>query len=694
MMQSQELSFWKKAPFVRLFIPLAAGVYAQFNFSFREYVPWLTLATGLSMLILFSFLPVFKRFRWSLVSGVGASFIFFSLGALLTFNKDVRNHKGWIGHQSREEHLVLARLSEEPVEKPNSIKSIASLEWLTSNPKSQPLDGKINIYFKKDTLSKRLEAGSTVIFYKPVLPIRNSGNPGAFDFKRFSLFHGITHQLYLDSNEYFILPEKRENFYNRLINTLRNKILILLRRNIHAEKELGLAEALLIGYKDDLDPALVQSYANTGVVHIIAISGLHVGLIYWLLLLLFKPMGNKKKLKFIKPLFIISILWVFSFLAGAQPSILRSALMFSCMVLGDSLGKRHSIYNTLAFSAFLLLCINPFWLWDLGFQLSYSAILGILVFMRPIYRLLDFRNKMIDHVWKAISVTLAAQLLSLPFCIYYFHQFPNYFLISNLVAVPLSSLLLLGEILLCALSFIPAIAVFIGKLVAWAIGILNGFIERMDRLPFSRWEDLQVSAVQAIILFFIIIAGASWAKHRSVSALRICLLSIFLFLGIRSFSLFNSKRQSMIIVYDIPHHRAVDIIEGNKCVFFGDPFLEQDEIMQKYDFRPSRLLFRVNNPGLRHDSAYISFANRHIFFLDKAFSLAQPVQKPVIDLLVVSGHSTLKIPDLAAAVTIRKFIFDSSVPPWKLKQWKRDCDSLGVPFHDVSEKGAFVMSLR
>ena len=157
---------------------------------------------------------------------------------------------------------------------------------------------------------------------------------------------------------------------------------------------MGLAEALLIGYKDDLDKTLVQSYSNTGVVHVIAISGLHLGLIYWLLLMLFKPL-QKRKLKWLRPVFILTGLWLFSLLAGAQPSVLRSAVMFTCIVLGDSFARKSSIYNTLALSALLLLCINPYWLWDVGFQLSYAAVLSIVIFMQPIYNWFYIKNKVL-----------------------------------------------------------------------------------------------------------------------------------------------------------------------------------------------------------------------------------------------------------------------------------------------------------
>src|SRR5262249_36907228 len=151
-------------------------------------------------------------------------------------------------------------------------------------------------------------------------------------------------------------------------------------------------------------------------------------------------------------------LWLFSLLAGAQASVLRSAVMFTCIVLGKNFSRSSSIYNTLAVSAFILLCYDPFWLWDVGFQLSYAAVLSIVIFVKPIYNWFYIRNKILDFIWKLNAVSIAAQLLTTPLSLYHFHQFPNYFLLSNFAVVPLSSIVVLGEIFLCSTLFFPVLA--------------------------------------------------------------------------------------------------------------------------------------------------------------------------------------------------------------------------------------------
>ena len=398
-----------------------------------------------------------------------------------------------------EKDTLLATLDEPPVEKARSIKAVATVS-IVAGTNLQRARGRIIIYFKKNS-SLPLQYGQQIMFTQKLQPIRNSGNPGAFNYERYCLSQNITHQVFLDANDYISLPAKLTSPLHQFIYDIRYRIIGVLHKYIRGEKETGLSEALLIGYKDDLDTALVQSYTNTGVVHVIAISGLHLGLIYALLLLCFNPLKKYPAFKWVRLVLILAGLWIFSLLAGAQPSILRSAVMFTCLAAGDCLSRKNSMLNSLAFSAFLLLCINPFWLWDAGFQLSYAAVLSIVLFMRCVYNWIYLKNRMLDMLWKLNAVTIAAQILTVPICLYHFHQFPNYFLFTNIVAVPLSSFILIGEIFLCAISVVPALALLTGKLLSSMIWIMNSYVELIDSMPFSTWEGLYVDTSQVFLLW-------------------------------------------------------------------------------------------------------------------------------------------------------------------------------------------------
>ncbi|HKC35897.1 MAG TPA: ComEC/Rec2 family competence protein, partial [Chitinophagaceae bacterium] len=490
------IHIWKKAPFVRFLPPLIAGIVLQWHLQIQPVILWILLCISLIIITTFFFIPFFERYKLSIINGFAVTALFIALGGLLSWYKNIQHDEHWFGKNYNNENNLVVTLLENPVEKTKSLKATASVGFILQSDSCIRTKGTIILYFKKDSALSNLEYGSQLIITKPLQEIKNSGNPGGFNYKRYSLFQGITHQVYLKENEFEILPITNKTLFQQFINTSRTKVLNILRANIKGEKELGLAEALLIGYKDDLDKTLVQSYSNTGVVHVIAISGLHLGLIYWLLTWLFKPLQKGKKLNWLRPVLILAGLWLFSLLSGAQPSVLRSAVMFTCIVLGDSFERKSSTFNTLALSALFLLLINPYWLWDVGFQLSYAAVLSIVIFMKPIYHWFYIKNKILDFIWKLNAITIAAQILTLPIGIYHFHQFPFSFLLTNVLAVPLSSLIVLGEILVCVISFIPMIATFIGKILYWLIWIMNSYIERIEMLPFSLWDGLQISILQ------------------------------------------------------------------------------------------------------------------------------------------------------------------------------------------------------
>ncbi len=691
--------FWKKAPFIRLLLSLIAGILVQRQIEALVFIWYLILATVLGLVILFFFVPFFTRYRFSWAAGMTICVAFLAMGALLTWHQDIRNNRHWMGNFYKETDAMVVTLAEPPVEKTSSMKAEAIVGYLIHNKMSNVVKGKIIVYFKKDSLLPELDYGSQVIFKKQLQEIRNSGNPGGFNYKQYCLYRGITHQVYLLPGEFEVLPGKKKRWLDQFLYATREKVLTIIRENIKGDKEAGLAEALLIGYKNDLDKPLVQSYTNTGVVHIIAISGLHIGLIFGLLSQICKPLQKRKKLKWLRALLIVSGLWLFSLLAGAQPSVLRSALMFTCIVTAESLVRRSSILNSLAVSAFILLCINPYWLWDVGFQLSYAAVLSIVIFFRPVYNWFYIKNKLLDHIWKLNAVTIAAQILTVPLSIYHFHQFPNYFLLTNFIAVPLSGAIILGEIVLCAVSIVPALALAVGKILYWLIWLMNTYIKRIEGMPFSLWDGLQVNIPQAILLM-IAVAGASyWLMEKKTRGFFTALIALSGFFALRSYSFIRARRQQKIIIYNVPKRNAMDFIDGRNYLFIGDSAMLTDDFVRNFHLKPARTYYRITSSGslnnlLRYDEHYIRYQNKNILLVDEPVSFRNQEIKPVIDLMIISKNPGLHMPQLASVLTIRQVVFDGSVPGWKVNYWKKDCDSLHIPCYDVSSEGAFVMNLQ
>ncbi len=686
--------WWSKTPFVRLLICLLAGIILQWQLQISLNYLLAAFFIFLAAIIAYFFLSQKIKFRFSILSGVFISFLITAFGSILVWLHDIRHDGKWIGHHYKDSSYVLVTIEEPLVEKTNSYKAVATVNSVSDENGFEKTSGKIVLYFKKDTAIKTLHYGSQIVFNKPLQTIKNGGNPGSFNYKQYSLFQGITHQAYLTLNDFEILPTESKNVFDEFIFNCRSWVIATIKKYIPGEKEQGLAEALLIGYKDDLDKNLVQSYTNTGVVHIIAISGMHLALIYGLLVLLTKPIKRRKELKWFRIILIISCLWLFAILAGAQASVVRSAVMFTCIAIGEALSRKTSIYNTLALSAFLLLCYNPYWLWDVGFQLSYAAVLSIVIFYRPIYNWVYLPNKILDFFWKTIAISMAAQILTTPISLYHFHQFPLLFLLTNIVAVPLSSLMLFAEIGLCVASFFAPLA----KLLGWLTGIfiywMNSYIERIELVSFSLLTGYSISITQTILLLLFSTLICFWLMEKRKWMLWLSLSSLLMFIFLRSLSFTEAYNQKQLIVYNVPKHLAIDLIDGIQYNFIGDSDLLYDDFTRNFHVQPSRVLHRIEqDQTIPIFCKEFEFLSKKIVVIDSTMNFIQPTLKQTIDVLILSKNPKLYISNLTKTFFIKQIVVDGSVPAWKASLWKKDCDSLHIPYFDVSEKGAFVMNL-
>lgn len=689
------IPIWKEAPFLRIVIPFVAGILIQFYFELPVWIYGILTLVCATYIAAFATLPISFRFRHYWVAGLMVNVLFLCCGGIITFQKNICHQNCISSDLNSNTSTVLVTLEEPLVEKNKSFKAVASLHYLHKKGDVLHSKEKIIVYFQKDISLANISYNSCIAFSKPLQEINHTGNPGAFNYKRYCAMQHIYHQVYLKQGEYITLSEIEERRFGKLVLNIREKIIAILRKYITGKKEIGLSEALLIGYKDDLDKNLLQSYSKTGVVHVIAISGLHLGLVYWILNAVSRLLGKRKKLRLIKALLVICGLWLFSLLAGGAPSVMRSAVMFSFIALGGS--KKISVYNSLALSAFVLLCYHPFWLWDTGFQLSYVAVLSIVIFMRPVYNWFYVKNKLLDLCWKLFATSIAAQILTTPVIIYYFHQFPNYFLITNLVAIPLSSAIILSELLLCAFSVLPALAQIAGSIVGWLIRLLNAFIEHMEHMPFVTTNNLQLSLPQLIIAYITISAFSCWLLQKNKTALIIALCSLCCFISLKTISGIKVADQQTIIVYYIPKHQAIGFIQGRNSQLICDTGITNNSDLQKFNINPAHEYFGVTNinfqPAVAGNFEGIYFGNQRILVISGALKML-PDTPLTVDLIIVSGNPRISIPDLLKAVPCKKIIFDSSNPLSKINAWKTACISNGVPYHSVSEKGAFILNLN
>jgi competence protein ComEC len=695
-----QIPVWKTAPFLRLVLPLMAGVIVQWYLKMPFLgIVWVILSFTLAY-FLFYFLPLSLKFTIQPLQGFLLNCILLSFGLLITWNKEIRHTKDWYGNYYADSDYVVVTVSEPLAEKNKSYKADCYVEGIVNNGAFIPCKGKLLLYFSKDSGVNQLRYGDQLLFNKTLQQVKNSGNPGAFNYQQYAAFQQIFHTAFLKKQDWVLLKRSNINPFKAFIFSARQKVINVLRKNLDAQKDaLGIAEALLIGYTNDLDKDLVQAYSNTGVVHIIAISGMHLGLIYVMLSWLFAKIPFIKKSKWLQAVLILSCLWLFSLLTGGSASVLRSAVMFSFITIGKTVfSKQVSIYNSLAASCFTLLVYNPYYLWDVGFQLSYLAVLSIVIFQKPIYNLWHVKNKWADKVWQMIAITIAAQILTFPACIYYFHQFPNLFLLTNLIVIPLSTIILFAEIVLVAFAWIPFLGVYMGRLTGWLVELMNKIILWVSKFSFSVWDRIPSTILSTWLLYATVVALCAWLMYKNKKVLQLCLIALLTFIIVRAYSSWKVKNQQKLIVYNVPQYQAIDFVLGNGYTFFGDSILTADGTLQNFHLKPGRVTMQLNKktdslPGYFNKAPFYKFCNKTILIIDKPLFFEAKPEKVTVDLIILCKSSALNITQLAAVFNCRQYVADASNSLWKIGKWKKECEELHLQFHSVPEKGAFVLDL-
>ncbi|MDB5251226.1 MAG: hypothetical protein JWP27_395 [Flaviaesturariibacter sp.] len=680
---------WKRVPVLRLLIPYTGGLLLQDIFT----LPPAASVAGIliAMVALTATVADRSRLRAARLRGALVSALALGFGALSYTVHDTRNDASWFGRDYQPGETLLLSLDEPPIEKPATYKAIARVTGIYRAGILRRTTGKVILYFRKSARSSALHYGSQVATRQTLRPVANSGNPGGFDYRRYLQFQGITHQAFLADAGFANAPGSGARPVARLVFQTRAAIARLLRRSISNPRESGLAEALLIGYKDDLDKSLVRSYTNTGVVHIIAISGLHLALVYGLLMALTRP-ARGRRWRWWRLALVVGSLWTFTLLAGAQPSVLRAAVMFTALAFANVLDRHHAVGNALALSAFLLLAWNPFWLWDAGFQLSYAAVLGILLFYKPLHRLLFLDNRLLDGVAQLIAASMAAQVLTLPISLYQFHQFPLLFLLANIVAVPLSGLIVYGEILICLLAPLPWLARAAGSVVEAMLRLMNGFVGRLDRVSFALWDGLSVNVAQVVLMYGLIAVACLWLQRPRRWLAYGAIGCAAGFLAIRSAAFIKADRQQAIIVYNLPKHRAIDLVQGRRALFAGDAAVLSDEAINANSLRPARTANRTSVAGTVTGSSF-RFGRLTVLLVDASTRLRAGTDRPVADLLIVSRNPRISLRDAATCLRVTQVVLDGSMPPSTARRWQRDAATLGIACYNVVENGAFTAVL-
>lgn len=484
-------------PILKLLAPLLFGIYLSDLFFGLQDFGWSNnwLVFGVT-LILIVFVFINKSYRYRKLNFLFVIVSMFLLGfSLQQFSNDLKAKNHYTKSGVNSEYLTgeILELQDSPG---RYSKCILSVDEVLSDSLWTRSSGKILIYLNSG--EQNLMVGHKILINTNLSLIQNYGNPGEFDSQSYWYHKGIYHMGFLNESSFEILNSKEVKL--GLLDKVRLYSQNVLRK-VLPDPYFGVANALVMGDKGDLDRSIKNEFSNAGAIHVLAVSGLHVGILLWLLNAFFKriTLFQKKNLSVILP---VIILWVYAALTGFSPSVLRAVVMFTILTIGLLKGRQLFSLNVLFVSAFILLIYNPNYLFDIGFQLSYIAMIGIGVAYKPISNILYFRNKIVRKIWQGLSISLAAQLFTFPLTLYYFHQFPNYFLLTNLGMIVLAGLCLGSGVIYLFIAKIPGLNWLGAQVILISFTTMVLFVTWVSELPYAVATGFQLNLLEVFLLFF------------------------------------------------------------------------------------------------------------------------------------------------------------------------------------------------
>jgi len=683
-------------PFLRITLAFITGIALYRFFAGAGLAAWIIIFICACLFTLvFLFAKPDQKLRLAWLNGISLQILIMSLGYLLTDVHQLKNHPTWYRHQLTSTAKIQARILTPLKATERTYKTTAAIIKTYPNQTARTC-GTAILYFSRKDDRPALTVGDEIIFVNKLQPIRNKGNPGEFDFATHSRNKGIFDQAFLTSVEW----EKVDKINRRQSIFIAGSEYIkkVIKQSITDTKARAIALALVTGYRDDIDQEMYSNYAKTGLVHLLAISGLHMGIFYlgtqWMLG--FLPLLKRNK----KILIIVSliIMWVYALLTTFPPSVQRASLMFTFLGLGQIISRRIPSLQFLFLSAFLMLLFKPQLLWEVSFQLSYTAVLGILLFYKPLRRNFYTSSIITSKVLDIICLTLSAQVFTFPLAIYYFHQFPTLFIFTNIVAIPIVTFIIYGILLLIIFSFIPSLSILLGTALTKTITLLNTFIKWVSTFSFTIIDGLYINGIQLAALLLAMIAIALWllAYKKQFAIVVIC--SICLIIGIAIYRKSNIQQQQYILVYNAST-TYLELIHGGVVFTKDHQSKGQTNNFEKYVLAPSHVHFGVlpndTIPAYwKQQKAYdvIQFKQKRLLRIHKAYGLK--TSSPVaVDYLIISDKWIKNLREILTYFQANEIIIDGNIPMWKIDDLTSQLSTLHLPVHYIGTEGAKIIRL-
>ncbi len=692
-------------PLVRILLPFATGI--GFALCFTGHFAFI-YATSTLFLALFLYTWYDSKYtinyskRW--IFGALLAALLFCTGYSFTFLhvpeqkvSDISNHL------EDTPHSFLVSIISEPEEKDKTIKTVAEVLGIVHHGKVERTTGKIMLYFMKDSLGDTVRYGDMLTVRTQLSEVKSPMNPDEFDYKSYLALHGITYEGFVPKHSYSYTGSSDIPWLLRFTDKCRHKLISVINQYVKGD-EAAVGSAILLGYREDLSPDVVHNFADSGAVHVICVAGLHVGILFVMLNFLLSFFDRVKHGKIIRTILLLLLLWLYALFTGMATPVMRATIMFSFLLVGKQFGRYTNSLNTLAASALFVLLLNPFALADTGFQLSYLSVAGILIIYPFLKNLLSSRYFIIEKTWELTCLSASAQVAIAPLSLLYFHQFPNYFIITNLLVVPLLSIVIYSGVLFLITSHIPFIATITTFIFQKSLWLMNLIIIRSHSLPLYVTRGVSISPIESFIIYLFIIWMMIFFFSKKYRAIFISFSCLTILMGIRIYKDIIHSNQQMFIVYHVSKHPACAFISGKQCII---PFSEIDSSaftyhvqynLWEHGIKDTLTINKDTNATML--SGHLAVHNNFMQFNGKRYAFIRTnddmpdsmAAKLNVHCVIVSGAYNKGMEALQNEFNFDTLIFDSSITPARVKKWKRECAELNIKYYDVGKDGAYIES--
>ncbi|ALJ01508.1 hypothetical protein DC20_15880 [Rufibacter tibetensis] len=594
--------------------------------------------------------------------------------------------------------------------KPASVSSVGRVEAIRAQGKWHPAKGQVAVFFPRSAKADSLRYGQQLLVKGSLSPPKAPANPYQFNYKRYLALKHIQWQAYLPDQHWVPMGYEPPSYVVALSLQVRKRLENAFKEQITSHREVAIANALVLGVQDDLDAALRNAYARTGTMHVLAVSGLHVGLLYGVLLLFLKPLRRGSSGRLLVFLIILAVVWFYAFVTGLSASVLRSVCMFSLVELGNLLRRRSSILNTLALVAFGLLLYEPNYLLDVGFQLSFLAVAGI-VLLQPLFLALWHpEHKLVRFFWELLAISIAAQLATFPLSLYYFHQFPVYFWVANLVAVPLTSLGLYLGVAFMALFWVPIVSTWLGKALEGTLWLLNELLLWLEHWPAAVLDGFVITPGQVLALYLFLLCGLLFLLQKRLAWLSGAVLCLAFISGTELAEAQSQRRSQELVIHSVRRSSAVSLLQGRQVSFIADSSFLAQPLQFTYQVQPYwwakgvrqenrfEATFLKTSPKLgfalhetpEGNKLVVWKGKRLLWLQNKPTLTMQPVS---LDAIVLQHNLRLPAQKLQEYFSVKTVILDQTNSRNYVTRTTAELKAAGFKVHVLEEEGAWQIRL-